>query len=188
MLTKRGRVVQARAVRRFMTTLVLQIWRKWNAQVLLSRVNNNMACRHRKRMLSRACLSSQDTVREVKVLRSRAKKAVTRTKVRTCARSFGTWRHDVIWGRKSLNILRWRKMQLMSAVLRTWCILVVDGKRSRTLAARIRSRSATGLRWRAWKQWEFHVLDMRAAKDRFNRTGAYFLKSPRYSNFILQIY
>jgi hypothetical protein len=32
------------------------------------------------------------------------------------------------------------------------------------------------------------VVDMRAAKDRFNRTGAYVLKSPRYSNFILQIY
>ena len=159
MLTKRRRVVQARAVR----------------------------C-HRTRMLSRACLSWQDTVTEVKVLRSKAKKAVTRTKVRTCARSFGTWRHGAIWGRKSLQVLRWRKMQLMSAVLRTWRILVVDGKRSRTLAARIRSRSATGLRWRAWKQWEIHVVDMRAAKDRFNRTGAYVLKSPRYSNFILQIY
>ena len=193
MLTKRRRVLQAGAVRRLMTTSVLQVWGKWFAQVRLSRVGNNMACRHRKRMLSLACLSW----REVKVLRSRAEKAVTRTKVGTCARSFWTWRHDVIWGRKILKALRWRKMQLMSAVLRSWRILVVNGKRSRTLAAIIRSRSATGLRWRAWKQLEFHVLDMRAAKDRFNRTGAYVLKSPQYirsqkssmhSNFILKIY
>ena len=161
--------VETISLRRLMTTSVHQIFVQWSAQVRSSRLWTKMAHRLSRRFLHRICLSWQDTVREGKGLRSRAQKAVALACRRSSARSLSRWWCDVVMmSRKRHKASRMRRAQLLSAVLRSWRATLVDRKRSRALAARAMSRlnSAAALMWRAWTEWVFHVLGMRAAKDR----------------------
>jgi hypothetical protein len=107
-------------------------------------------------------------VKEANGLRSRADKVVSRAEKAVFARSLSKWWCDVVLHRKKHKAARMRRAQLLSAVLRSWRTTLAEGKRSRALAARAMSRinSATALMWRAWTEWVFHVLSMRAAKDR----------------------
>ena len=161
-------VAKTISMRRLVTTLLHQIWDTWSAQARSSRLWSKMACRTSHRTLLQICSSWLDMVKEANGLRSRADKVVSRAEKAVFARSLSKWWCDVVLHRKKHKAARMRRAQLLSAVLRSWRTTLAEGKRSRALAARAMSRinSATALMWRAWTEWVFHVLSMRAAKDR----------------------
>jgi hypothetical protein len=154
--------------RKVLLSLAHLAWFKWCDDVQVARGAKRMLQRLCKMLVRQAFLLWHEMRREKKSLRSSAERVVMRCEFSAFSKSLASWWQAVLYTRKKLTAMRTQRVHSRVRAVRSWSAKVVSVKRSRALAARAMSRinSTNGLLWRAWTQWEFHVCDMRAAKDR----------------------